>query len=352
LIKLKSYNLVGGKTSSVDIVRDVLNYLPVHFVADHVVGLPLKSEDHPRGTFYEKELYEKLKDVYSYIFLDNDPTTKLYRQADVKDIVDNLAHLTGHHLSRIAGSWIPGIGVVDAAIHIILAQSTTSHEWLRRLYNTHKPALDLINDVVALAVIVSIELSQMLTHVVDAFLPPAEKTDTAGWERAKTISGLAKSSDVASIATLKGYILEALRLAPAIGGVYRTVSSDTAIEGVSYKRGDRVFVSIKDAQREAQAYGDTFSPPPEGKAAVPLLGDGLLKLMGQDWVLSVITPVVRTVFSLKNVKRADGYSGVLNSFSQTVDHIQSDTPVALRTYFDKNYLPGPWSSSLTIVFDE
>jgi linoleate 10R-lipoxygenase len=80
LIKDKSVNHVGSSAKYVDIVKDVINLLPVHWIADeiaslliqllccfltsgHQAGLPMKSDANPRGVFREQELYKLFANV-------------------------------------------------------------------------------------------------------------------------------------------------------------------------------------------------------------------------------------------------------------------------------------------------
>ena len=85
LIKSKSYTLVGGTKRSVNIVRDVLRFLPVHFVSNQIVsrfvrfacyrklklllqaGLPLKTDNEPTGFYYEQELLGMLENIHESV---------------------------------------------------------------------------------------------------------------------------------------------------------------------------------------------------------------------------------------------------------------------------------------------
>lgn len=62
-----------------------------------------------------------------------------------------------------------------------------------------------------------------------------------------TATALAHSTSGESAAKLKGMVAEAIRLSPALAGVTREVASDTVVNGRKMARGDRVFVSLVDA---------------------------------------------------------------------------------------------------------
>ena len=80
----ESYTLVGGKTSGVDLVRQVLRVVPICWVATDLVsllssivdfcvftdelvqgGIQLKTKDHPHGSYTPAELFDILGDIYS-----------------------------------------------------------------------------------------------------------------------------------------------------------------------------------------------------------------------------------------------------------------------------------------------
>jgi linoleate 10R-lipoxygenase len=75
LLQEKSASVVGCQTRTVDVVRDVCNLVPVHWVSEHVVslfnrqcshivlslsvqaGIPLKTAKQPHGVHTEQEVY-------------------------------------------------------------------------------------------------------------------------------------------------------------------------------------------------------------------------------------------------------------------------------------------------------
>ena len=81
LMSESAYKLVGGKVAGVDVVRQVLRFLPVHWVATDLVsvasrtwsffllnsvqaGIQLKTKDHPHGLYTPEELYNALSEIY------------------------------------------------------------------------------------------------------------------------------------------------------------------------------------------------------------------------------------------------------------------------------------------------
>jgi len=86
LIAENSFNLVGGSSFGVDLVKYVMRLVPVYWAASDLVsrswtnvlcmltddalleaGIQLKTKHNPRGTYTPDELYEILTDIYSYV---------------------------------------------------------------------------------------------------------------------------------------------------------------------------------------------------------------------------------------------------------------------------------------------
>jgi len=314
-----------------------LNLVPVYFVSAWVIGLPLKTAEFPAGTFLDQELYLKLRDIYNYIFLQDDPSTKISREIDVRGYCLNFARIAEAHLISISAQSLPLLGLVDSAYHFLTDRSKLDHDWIARLHSSGRPRSELVNDIVALGILASVEYSQALTHVVNKLLDITAE-----------IVPIAKSNNSESIVKLKAYIVEALRIAPPLSGVYRDLATDLPSKaGDTYKRGDRVYVSLSDAGVDPTAFPTNPSTlDPSRTPTEKLLWDGLYKLLGEEWILTTMVPVIKTIFSLKNVQRAPGTSGQLF----TVVHDIAGAKV--RSYLDSSQKITPWSTDLTISYLE
>ncbi|KAG8883882.1 hypothetical protein FRB97_005720 [Tulasnella sp. 331] len=340
LLKERSFVLPGTGASRINIVKDVINMLPVHFVASHVIGLAVKSPDHPTGSYYEEELREKLQSISDYIFIEGTPFTsdlafQITRKDQArKDVADLISHVH-HHFDSLGGGRIPFLGVIDVASHLILGEPQNSHEWLRRLLASGKERDELANDVLVLAAAVSVEFSQTLTNVVDVLIDEPFNT---------TVAALAASNSSTSAGQLRDVISEAIRLAPPLAGISREVTSDTMVNGKQFKRGDRVFISSVDANYDPAA----FATPERivlGRENKAILGDGLFRLLGEDWVIATMSAVIKTIFSMGHLKRDFGFAGTLPGLH---DPLPGGTQV--RKYFDTNQAITAWSPNMTLVF--
>jgi hypothetical protein len=94
LIRIKSRKL--GDISEVDIIRDVAVSSWTQFVA-RLFYIPFKDMSNPRCAFDERELYAKLRNIFRYVYRDEDPATsaqlkKLALQAH-KDVAEELGEV-------------------------------------------------------------------------------------------------------------------------------------------------------------------------------------------------------------------------------------------------------------------
>ncbi|KAG8959756.1 hypothetical protein FRC03_007532, partial [Tulasnella sp. 419] len=276
-----------------------------------------------------------------YIFTELNLDSKVARAEVVKGHIDELHRIVKNHISAVAGN--PIAFAVDVAGRVISqAPAPEYYTWLKRLHDQNRwnmSHVEMANHAVSLAIVTSVQLSQALVHVVDAFLDD---------ERKPQIAALARSSDAKDNNVLLNLITEALRLNPITGGAYRNPVADVSVQsGSTYKRSERIYVSYVNANRDPKIFGDDADSFQERPSVVDALeGDGLYRLHGQEYVVSLIYPVIKFLFgTLKNVHRAPGNSGTLASFVDTIH----DTKV--RTYVDSKQLPTPWSSNLTVVYD-
>lgn len=67
LIREKNLTLVNVEASAhvVDVVKDVFRLVPVHWSSTKIAGLPIKTSSEPRGIYYEQQMYQMLKEIYT-----------------------------------------------------------------------------------------------------------------------------------------------------------------------------------------------------------------------------------------------------------------------------------------------
>lgn len=95
--------------------------------------------------------------------------------------------------------------------------------------------------------------------------------------------------------------------------MYRQATADKDYGYLAYNKGDKIWFDF----RAAGASPDTFPEPDTVDPTRPIqsydgiIGDTVIKVLGQDFVYGAAANVLRAVFSLPNTKRAKGPAGTL-----------------------------------------
>ncbi|KZV98733.1 heme peroxidase [Exidia glandulosa HHB12029] len=368
LIMEKSFVFVQGDVRAVDIVRDVVNLVPVHWVSKHVAGLPLKTRDNPHGAHTETEVYQMcavmfecvtdpslqslpsdLTIVLRFMFLNTRPVAGW----SLRERSQKFSHLflgeIKAHLEHIARGNFSIAGLRDSLMHLIVHQDDHAHDFLRTLYSMNTTAsLDELAYTVLGTVVASVpNYGQAAAHVINFYLEEKHRAQK------EHICRLALRVDDESDRLLTGYVLEALRLDPQTSGLFRSCASDTEVDQgdgtkLKVKKGERVFVSLAKANRDPAKFGpdnEHIIDPERPHSDYLLFGHGAQKLLGDEFVEKTMPQVIRAVFSKKNIRRAPGRSGQLNRF--TIDW--HGTPRHL--YINSKGMITPWPESLVVQYD-
>jgi len=334
LIENASYSPVVGKVLIVDIVRDVLKYVPLRWAATEIAGISLKTKTNPSGTYSESELYDILGDIYSYIFLEGDAAKQMVLGEKVKAEINKLlshikSHITG--IARLSGF----VGSITSAFNKP-AKKTGHGEILKRLTALDYSHDELANSILAILVGSTVELSLVLTNTVNLLL---------GSNKDSHIRTLFDDAKIA--AELEGYIYEALRIDPPFKGVFRVAQKDVTVSSLSFKKGDRVFLDIAGASLEESVFhhASTIDPTRTPKSRY-LIGGGAFQTLGGDLAPKIVASVLHAILGLPNLRRGPGQSGQLNRFVDTVD------PIIRYGYLSKSQLQVPWPDSLIVEYDD
>ncbi|KAJ7028392.1 hypothetical protein C8F04DRAFT_1398916 [Mycena alexandri] len=154
--------------------------------------------------------------------------------------------------------------------------------------------------------------------------------DDAHAQERVQIFNLVQSEDSKSTEMLRGYVREAMRLNPQFTGLWRDVAADASIpQGkglppMNVKAGDRIWASFKNAH----TYQRFHTCP------------------GVTYAEQTIAEIVKVVFKLKNVRRAEGDSGKLAGFKQIIN--ETETNVFITPYGTTS----PWPGSMFLAYDD
>ncbi|KAI0146243.1 linoleate diol synthase [Xylariaceae sp. FL1272] len=301
LIKEKSYKLAGQ--TFVDIIRDVGNIVPVQFAA-RTFGLPLKTKENPKGVYNEQELYSILALLFVCIFFDTDPVKSFPMRVAAKTMVSQLGELLEAHVKSVQGMFASKPKKGDLAAFGV--------DLVKGLSKAGKSNHDIAwNELLPAAGALVPNISQVFAQAVDYYLTPDGAKHIPELHR---IANLAASEETDSL--LLGYCMEGIRLAGTFGA-YREVAVDDVIREddgseTRVKAGHRVFVSFAGASSDANNF-------PEPQAVNPRrpLASYVSFVLGPHTCLArnasenALTEMFRSVFKLKNLRRAPGGPGEL-----------------------------------------
>ncbi|QRV88586.1 heme peroxidase [Ceratobasidium sp. AG-Ba] len=348
LIKDRSFSMSKSRTRTVDIVRDVLNLVPVHWVSQELAGLPLKCKGNEDGLITEQEMYQLMTVVFTYIFLNVEPLNGWQLRAGATMAAEKLMGIIEGHLEAIASQNSFSIAGLKAWLFSgIYGNDDGAQAFLTSLF---KNKGDLTIKQVAYNVfgcmIASVSnYAQAATHIVDFYLD-----DERTAER-KIISELALQDSVESDDLLAGYVREAMRLHPQAPGVFRDVNKHVVLQDgkntLHLDEDDRLFVSLANSNLDPKAFPDPLKiNPKRPRLDYNLFGYGMHKCMGDEFTEKTMPAVIKSVFKLKNVRRAPGASGKLRSFKQDLHGTQQ------TMYLSNKGTVTPWPSSMDIQYDE
>ncbi|KAH7914862.1 heme peroxidase [Hygrophoropsis aurantiaca] len=337
LINSYSFSLVGDKTRAVNIVRDVLKFVPIHWAASEIGGIPLKTKQHPHGIYTEQELFDILGEIYQFVFLEVETAKYMILREKVKAHVEQL---TSHIKSGLggAGNRMSIAGFVGTISSMFGAKKKGTHsELVKRLFEIGHSTDKVVNSILALMVGSTVEMSIALTNSLYSLLQAEEDA---------TFRTQAMSLDVKDQLGMEAFVIEALRLNPTFTGVYRVAKEDTTVGSLTVKQGERLFLNIASASKNEDVF-----PNPEvldatrGPRERYLRGDIAFKVLGEAVAPKIIVQALRAVLSYDNVRRGPNQSGKLNFFSD------ASAPQYTRAYLNQKMFVTPWPTSLIIQYD-
>jgi linoleate 10R-lipoxygenase len=137
-------------------------------------------------------------------------------------------------------------GLSDAVVQWVAGRNDNSEPFLRKLLEDRRGLSDdsLANSLASI-VATAAHFSAALAHIVDFYL------DTTQHEAREEIIELATSQSAQADAKLLVFAQEALRLKPAITGIYRTARTNGQINpSTPVQPGQRIFVNLLKANKD------------------------------------------------------------------------------------------------------
>jgi len=328
-----------------DIVGQVINFIPVHWLSNYIIGLPLKTRRNPRGAFTEEGLCHSFANIANYVYCNSDPSNDWFLRERSQAAFREIEPFLRGHLVRLTRGSMDVESITDSVLRWVTSRNDHSDEFLTDLVDatgsqSGNSALDgLAGSVFASVVPTAALFSQIIAQVVDFYL------DSDKAEARKRIVQLAEQRANAQIMP---FIFEALRLNPPLSSVLMEARSPAALGSTAVAKGQHVIASIIDATHDHSTFGHSDTPnyeqlPAHVDCVLGLEHKGLLT----PQLFERVAPIVLLqIFTLKNLRRYPPKSGPMPRFKETVHDVPN------RFYTDPKGLVTPFPVSLFVQFDK
>ncbi|QRV95471.1 heme peroxidase [Ceratobasidium sp. AG-Ba] len=328
------FTLASHKQKCLDIV-EVFSTVVARFVSEEIGGLSLKSQDNPNGTHTEHDIKSMIENIYSYVFVDTEAQHVFRLAKEAKASCESLLGEIKHSYQAANGLG----SLLERISGLFYKRHEASYAFMRRLHKTGKQSEQIITAVLA-AIVASFEYVPVLVKIVYFYLDPKNA------EHYTRLVKLSTNNESYAPATIQGYVREALRLDPLFASTRRSVVKDITIGSSEFKSGSLVQLDTAHANLDKNAFPDPYQINPSRPAnSYTLMGDGLHKCFGDDFVQSTMASALRAVFELKNIRRAPGQSGVLRGFKDPQD------PTSEFCFLNSHSVITPFPTSLTLQYD-
>jgi linoleate 10R-lipoxygenase len=206
LIKAKTFEPVSKGVKYVDIVKDVINILPILWISQSIAGLPLKTSTNPSGAWYEQEISDNFAVIASYVYLNFDPVNDWRLRESSQRYSDEILRVIHAHIEKLSSG--SKLSIPDALNHLSIDASNKSHDFLKKVvdangkkYTTHELAAQVFSAIIPTAPL----YSQAIAKVVDFYLSKEQAVAR------QEIVNLATSKEKDAPGKILAYVREALR---------------------------------------------------------------------------------------------------------------------------------------------
>ncbi|KAJ7827293.1 heme peroxidase [Mycena leptocephala] len=345
-LKERSWRYDGVLGNYVDVVKGVINATTVHWVADHLCGLELKTKDHPRELYTEQEIYAMLTILSMYSTVEN-------------EFLENAFHLrwASGHVSVLlraltSKSFLDMSLKVGPIARLFLTPETDSvgsqaqkpcHAFFNRLWESGRPTNQLVALIIRLAV-ASVKYARVAVDVVAFYMD--DKRTHAHRQIVKLLQSGVDYPHCDDI--LLDYVREAMRDHPPCSGVWRDVApnvmtpQDVGAPLMKVRSGDRLWINLKASGLDARLSPSlcraakliplqpSHLPSPDLVGPPPPSGSGTRKRETCPW----------------NVRPAPGCEGKLTAFKYVFN--ETDTNI----YITADGNTSRWPGSMYLVYDD
>jgi len=302
------------------------------------------------------QLYLALSVLFAYVFLDGDPASSFKLREGAKSATDQLAELVKLVCEEVK------VGGVFRSLGALFPMGTAGEllqdygtRFLTRLFEGGKSVDEVVWTIIPTAAAAVATQAQHFTQMLDVYLQ--DEYHDAHWG---DIQRCAWSNDPADFDKLKGYALEANRLAPAAFGLLRNANSDTTVEDdgkqVKVKAGEQVYTDFITAGLDETVFPDpTKIDPTRDRSLYIHHGWGPHSCLGRPIAEIAMAAQLKVFARLKNLRRAPGLQGHLKKTIPATNPTSSDpqpNPGSVAVYMLEDWSSWyPFPSTLKVHHD-
>ncbi|KZV76244.1 heme peroxidase [Peniophora sp. CONT] len=311
--------LVGSATHKLssgqylDIVGDVINMLPVHWICNEITGTELKTAGNAHGLYTPTNQYEAYAAASDYIYFNTDPTEDWsLREAGLK-IATQVTEKVKRQINDGLSSVINPLPHLHWLIERLTALNDHNDPAIAALCNELKghggqrARESLAASVFAEYIPTAPIFSKVLAHVVNFYLDADRKA-----ERDAIVSLCKHGRQDAKILP---YIYEALRLDPAVPALMLTAKSAATVDGQSVVPDQRVYVSVAEANLQTESY---LKSVPAGFSMEKAFGLEARGLLNPQYFDKIAPRVLYEILKLPEIHRRSTVSGRFSRFTDVV----------------------------------
>ncbi|KAG8221573.1 heme peroxidase [Butyriboletus roseoflavus] len=168
-----------SRAAGVDIVKDVINRVPIYWAANFVLGLPITAVDSVWGGHTAAQWFELFADVTRYIYLSDDPVCDwtLY-QAALK-ATNEIMYYLRNRLKRHSEGTISLEGASDVLVTSVITSNVQNDRFIANILARikHSTIRTIAYNIFVETVPSALLFSAAISTVVDYYTDPSRKDD-------------------------------------------------------------------------------------------------------------------------------------------------------------------------------
>ncbi|KAF9219282.1 heme peroxidase [Gyrodon lividus] len=170
---MKSSVLASSDTMAIDIVKDVVNQVPIYWAANFILGLPVTAADSVWGGHSVAQWFGLFSDVTRYVYLNNDPVYDWTMHEAALEATNEIMYYLRNRLSRHSNGIISLGGASDVLVASVITSNVRNDRFISRILSATQNcdiqtvASSIFDETVPSALLFSAALSSVIEYYSD-----------------------------------------------------------------------------------------------------------------------------------------------------------------------------------------